>query len=121
MKPPRRPCGCTTYAEELDPRHIIHYDSSKPDPARDKKKEKEAFALLQKAREERRKAVLAKDHKTLDTVVRKMYKDAAIAYAHSGDIVGAVIADSEDSSIDWQIEMIVSWEDQEYKRYWEIK
>jgi hypothetical protein len=99
------PCGCLSSREHLDPRHTIHYAPGDADHFIDKKLATEGLHLLLEARQAHRRAILVMDYKSL-TCIRKAYKEAAKALAKSNDIVGARIADSYDSTIDWDIKML---------------
>lgn len=102
-------CGCSSPAEELDPRHIVHFDASKPAPKKDNEKAKEAFKKLEAARKIHIEGCAKKDKKLLEEA-RKAYKMAARAYAAAGSVTGAVLADSMDETIDYDIEK-ADWTD----------
>lgn len=114
----RHPCGCTSH-QTLDPRHIIHYDSTTPDDPLDLVKVDEAFKLLERARGVHRQGCVAMSPELVETA-RPLYKKAAMAFAEANDVMGAVTADSYDLDLDRDIERIKTWEPLELARFFGI-
>lgn len=104
----RHPCGCTSPQEELDPRHIIHYDSTKELPPLDTEKAGVAEKALARARAAHQAASKRPPKEALAALeeVRKAYKAAALAAAEAYDVMTAVLADTMDSIIDYEIAML---------------
>lgn len=114
----RHPCGCTSPRDSLDPRHIIHYDSTTPDDPVDERAAEAAFLQLEKARSVHIAGVGARSPGAIESS-RRLYKEAALAFARAGDATGAVLADDYDSLLDDDIDRIRTWSVEDLDRYLE--